>query len=53
MEVEYLNETDDIHKIKKEIQDFIDNLGINVSKELNIGKPELFLKRHNIRIKAL
>ncbi len=52
MEVEYCtNEDVDVKKIKKEIQDFINNLNIKVSEELNIGKPELFIKKHNIIIK--
>ena len=42
MEVEYCTNNDvDINTIKKEIQDFIDSLNINVSKELNMGKPEI------------
>lgn len=47
LEVERLNVNDNesIDKIKTEIQTFIDNLGINVSKELNMGKPELMLKK--------
>ena len=51
MEVEYCTNQDvDVLKIKEDIQKFIDNLGIRVSEELNMGKPELFLKRHNIKI---
>ena len=52
MEVEYCTNDDvDVNAIKKEIQDFIDSLNINVTEELNIGKPELYLKKHNISIK--
>lgn len=51
MEVEYLKKTDDVKRIKKEIQEFIDSLGINVSEELNMGKPEMYLKKHNVKIK--
>ena len=52
MEVEYCTNNDvDITTIKKEIQDFIDSLNINVSKELNIGKPEMYLRKYNINIK--
>ncbi len=50
MEVEYCGSSDDIDKIKKDIQTFIDNLNINVSDELNVGKPELYLKKHNVKI---
>lgn len=52
MEVEYCtNEDVDVKKIKNEIQSFIDSLDINVSPELNIGKPEMYMKKHNIRIR--
>ena len=51
MEVEYCtNEDVNIKKIKSEIQKFIDDLNIKVSKELNEGKPEMYLKKHNIKI---
>ena len=47
LEVERLNLEDDadIETVKKEIQEFIDSLGIDVSKDLNVGKPELMLQR--------
>ena len=49
LEVEYCtNEDVDINKIKKDIQKFIDSLNIKVSEELNMGKPEMYLKKHNI-----
>ncbi len=52
MEVEYCtNEDIDIKKKKEEIQEFIDNLEINVSKELNMGKPEMYMRKFNIIIK--
>ena len=52
MEVEYCTNDDvDVIAIKKEIQDFIDSLNINVSKELNIGKPEMYLRKFDIKIK--
>lgn len=35
---------------KEKIQNFIKKLGINVSEELNIGKPEMYMKKHNIKI---
>ncbi len=51
MEVEYCTSDDvDVDKIKNEIQLFIDSLNIKVSKELNMGKPEMYLRKHNIRI---
>jgi len=51
LEVEYCtNDAVDVKEIKKEIQSFIDNLGINVSSELNIGKPEMYMKKHNITL---
>lgn len=52
MEVEYCTTDDvDVKQIKSEIQTFIDKLNIKVSKELNIGKPEMYLKKHNIKLK--
>ena len=51
MEVEYCTEDDvDVKKIKKDIQKFIDDLNINASEELNMGKPEMYLKVHDIHI---
>ena len=51
MEVEYCtNEDVDVKLIKKEIQNFIDGLGLNVSEELNMGKPEMYMKKNNIYI---
>lgn len=51
MEVEYCTSEDvDIRLIKEQIQDFINSLGINVSDELNMGKPEMYMKKHNIKI---
>ena len=51
MEVEYCtNEDVDVKLIKKEIQNFIDGLGLNVSEELNMGKPEMYMKKNNIHI---
>jgi predicted adenylyl cyclase CyaB len=46
-EVEYLQaeDVDDVIKIKKEIWNFIKSLDIKVGEELNVGKPELMLKR--------
>ena len=52
MEVEFCTDKDiDVAKIKQEIQEFIDELGLNVSKELNMGKPEMYMRKHNISIK--
>lgn len=51
MEVEYCtNEDVDIKEIKEEIQSFINDLNLNVSEELNMGKPEMYMKKHNIHI---
>ncbi len=51
MEVEYCtNEDVDVKLIKKEIQNFIDGLGLNVSEELNMGKPEMYMKKNNVHI---
>ena len=51
MEVEYCTERDvDVKEVKMKIQDFIDNLKINVSSELNMGKPEMYMRKHNIKI---
>lgn len=52
MEVEYCtNEEIDVKDIKKQIQKFIDDLNLNVSEELNMGKPEMYMKKNNIEIK--
>lgn len=52
MEVEYCtNEDIDIKEEKSKIQEFINSLEINVSDELNMGKPEMYMKKHNIDIK--
>ena len=47
MEVERLkvNDDEDVLKVKKEIQSFLDNLGINLSEEMTAGKPEMMLKK--------
>ena len=51
LEVEFCtNEDVDIKEIKKEIQSFIDKLNIKVSKELNMGKPEMYLHKFNIKL---
>ena len=50
MEVEYCTNDDvDVKIIKKEIQTFIDSLNINVSKELNIGKPEMYMHKYQVK----
>ncbi len=50
LEVEKLcvNEKDDVVKIKKDIQKFIDDLGIKVSPELNVGKAEMLIEKKKI-----
>jgi adenylate cyclase, class 2 len=47
LEVEKLNVDDkeNTEKIKEEIQNFIDNLGIRTEKESNMGKPEMMLRK--------
>ena len=51
MEVEYCTEEDiDVKKMKNEIDSFIKSLNINVSEELNMGKPEMYLKKFNVEI---
>ena len=51
LEVEYTtNEDVSIVEIKKEIQKFIDELNIKVSEELTMGKPEMYMRIHNIKI---
>lgn len=51
LEVEYCTTDDvDVIEIKKEIQKFIDSLNIKVSEELNMGKPEMYLKKYNIKL---
>lgn len=51
LEVEYCTNLDvDVNEEKKKIQEFIDSLGISVSPELNMGKPEMYMKKHDIRL---
>lgn len=51
MEVEYCTDEDvNVKEIKEEIQSFINSLNLNVSEELNMGKPEMYMKKHNIHI---
>lgn len=51
LEVEYCtNEDIDIKKKKKEIRTFIDELELNVSDELTMGKPEMMLRKNNIEV---
>lgn len=51
LEVEYCSQDeDDVIKIKKDIQTFIDSLSLAVSKELNMGKLELFLRKNNLNL---
>ena len=45
------NEDVDVKEVKKDIQNFIDSLELNVSEELNMGKPEMMIRKHNIIIK--
>lgn len=51
LEVEYCTDADvNVDEIKNEIQQFIDNLNIKVSEELNMGKPEMYMRKHNIEL---
>lgn len=51
MEVEYVtNEDVDVNLVKRQIYDFIEKLNINVSKELNMGKPEMYMRKNDIKI---
>ena len=51
LEVEYCTNKDvDVKEVKTNIQIFIDELGISVSPELNMGKPEMYMKKHNIKL---
>ena len=47
LEVEVMLDNDDVNVNieKQKIQNFIDELGINVSEELNMGKPEMMLRK--------
>ena len=48
LEVEYCtNEDVDVVLVKKDIQEFINNLNIEVSEELHMGKPEMMLNKIN------
>ena len=52
LEVEYCTDEDvNVKGIKEKIYKFIEDLGINVSEELNMGKPEMYLKKHGITLK--
>ncbi len=37
----------EVMKVKQQIQDFIDSMGIKVTPDLNIGKPEMMLRKKN------
>ncbi len=51
LEVEYCTYEDiDVKEKKEEIQKFIDSLGLNVSEELNMDKPEMMINKLNIKI---
>ena len=51
IEVEYCTSEDvDVVEVKKKIQTFIDRLGLNVSKELNMGKPEMMLRKMEVKM---
>jgi len=49
MEVEYCTDQDiDVQEMKKRIRGFIDGLGIKVSEELNLGKPEMMVRKKQL-----
>lgn len=49
LEVEYCtNEDVDVLKIKNEIKNFINTLGLDVTDEATMGKPEMIIKKNNI-----
>ena len=52
MEIEYKGNIDEsqVSEKRKEIETFISKLDINVTQELNAGKPELFIKKHKISV---
>ena len=51
LEVEYCTKEEvDVKEVKKEIQKFIDSLNLSVSKELNMGKPEMMIRKNNIEV---
>lgn len=52
LEVELQKEIseDEVIDEKKKVQLIINKLGLNVSKELNAGKPELYLNKNHVKI---
>jgi len=46
VEAHTLSETESVQDVKKRIQNFIDGLQVNVSEELNAGKPELMIRKN-------
>ena len=49
LEVEYCTKDDiDVKKKKLEIDEFIKTLELDVSEELNMGKPEMIIRKNNI-----
>lgn len=49
LEVEYCTKGDiDVKKKKLEIDEFIKTLELDVSEELNMGKPEMIIRKNNI-----
>ena len=50
LEVEFCTNKDiDVKDKKQEIQKFIDSLSLNISQELNIGKPEMMINKLNVK----
>lgn len=51
IEVEYCtNEDVEVKKVKEEIEAFINSLNLNVSDELNMGKPEMMIRKLDIQV---
>lgn len=51
VEAHTLSDTESVQGVKKRIQQFIDGLKLNVSEELNAGKPELMLRKNGAKIR--
>lgn len=51
LEVEYCTKDEiDVNLKKKEIENFIESLNLDVSEELNMGKPEMIIRKNNIKV---
>ena len=51
IEVEFCTDEDvDVKQRKKEIQSFINSLNLDTSEELNMGKPEMLIRKFDIKV---